>query len=56
LLPITPWSEQDNQVLVSLIEKGKQANENLMSRLQAASGFTDLTPRQQAKLYAVEAG
>lgn len=50
------WSSQNDQALLRLIEKVKQDNDNLLARLQSTPGFSELTARAQAKLYAVEAG
>jgi len=54
--PVFSWSEQDDQALLLLIEKVKQVNKDLLMRLQSTPGFSELTPRAQAKLYAAEAG
>ncbi len=50
------WSEQDNQALVLLIERVRQANEKLLTALQATPGFLELSSRQQAKFYAAQTG
>ena len=39
-----------------MVERVKIAHDNLISRLQSTPGFSELAPRPQAKLYAVEAG
>ena len=41
---------------MQLIEKVRQANDALLALLQSISGFSELVPRSQAKLYAAEAG
>jgi hypothetical protein len=47
-----PWTEQDDLDLAKLINKIKITNDGLMARLQSMPVFSELTPRQQAKLYA----
>ncbi len=54
--PVFSWSERDDLALVRLIEKVSLANHDLLARLQSAPGFSELTPRVQAKLYAAETG
>jgi serine/threonine protein phosphatase 1 len=54
--PLPSWSAQDDRALLHLIEKVRQDNDNLLARLQANPGFSELTARAQAKLYAAEAG
>ena len=54
--PAVPWSEQDERTLEQLIEKVRQANESLSARLLATPGLAELSARQQARLYAFEAG
>lgn len=54
--PVFSWSEQDDLALTGLIEKVSQVNRDLLARLQTAPGFSELTPRVQAKLYAAETG
>lgn len=54
--PVFSWSEQDDQALLILLKKVKQVNEDLLTRLQSTPGFSELTPRAQAKLYAAETG
>ena len=51
-----PWSQQDEWALGQLIEKVRQANASLSARLSSTPGFAELSARQQAKLYAFEAG
>ena len=53
--PVFSWSAQDDLSLMQLIEQVKQANDTLLARLQSTPGFSELTPRLQAKLYAVQA-
>jgi len=50
------WSQQDELALGLLIEKVRQANASMLARLVSTPGFADLSARQQAKLYAFEAG
>ncbi len=40
---------------MQLIEKVRQVNENLLACLMSTPGFSELTPRLQAKLYAARA-
>jgi len=54
--PAVPWSQQDDLALEQMIDKVRQANESLLARLLARPGFAELSARQQAKLYAFEAG
>ena len=54
--PVYSWSEQDDQTLLHLIEKVKQDSVDLLARLRSIPGFSELTPRAQAKLYAAETG
>jgi serine/threonine protein phosphatase 1 len=53
---IISWSDEDNVALAQLIEKARQANKNLLDKIRSAQGFSELSPRKQAKLYAAEAG
>ncbi|MFZ5922799.1 MAG: hypothetical protein ACOYY3_17280 [Chloroflexota bacterium] len=53
---VIPWSDEDNLALAQVIEKAKQANAELLEKQNATPGFSDLTPRQQGKLYTQEAG
>src|SRR3990172_170645 len=50
------WSDQDDLAPAQLMEKARQANENLLDKIRSTPGFSELSPRQQAKLYAAEAG
>lgn len=50
------WSDQDDLALAQLIEKARQANENLLDRMRSIPEYLELSPRQQAKRYAAEAG
>ena len=52
--PVFSWSAQDDLSLMQLIEQVKQANDTLLARLQSTPGFSELTPRLQAKLYAAQ--
>ena len=54
--PTMAWSRQDDLALAQLLERARDANEKLLARLQSAAGYAEQTPRQQAKLYASEAG
>ena len=49
---IESWSEQDNATLAELIEKVEAANESALAKLRSAPGYSQLKPRQQAKMYA----
>lgn len=53
--PVFSWSEQDDLALTRLIEKVRQTNHDLLARLQSTTGFSELTPRAQGKLYAARA-
>ena len=53
--PVFSWSAQDDLSLMQLIEKVRQANDALLALLQSTPGFSELTPRLQAKLYAARA-
>ena len=53
--PVFSWSSQDDMALMQLIERVRHANESLLARLQSTPGFSELTPRSQAKLYSVRA-
>ena len=53
---VISWADEDNVALAQLIEKARQANENLLDMIRSAQGFSELPPRKQAKLYAAEAG
>jgi hypothetical protein len=50
------WSDQNNLALAQLIENARQANENLLDKIRSTPDFSELSSRQQAKLYAAEAG
>ncbi len=54
--PVFSWSEQDDQALLQLIEWIQRDTLDLLARLQSIPGFSELTPRAQAKLYAAETG
>ena len=45
------WSEQDNAALAELIEKAQAASDAILAKLQFTPGFSQLEPRQQAKMY-----
>lgn len=45
------WSEEQNQELYFLFQRLQEANSRLMSQVQDIPGYTDLTPRQQSRLY-----
>jgi serine/threonine protein phosphatase 1 len=53
---VIAWSDEDNLALAQIIEKARQANADLLSKLRAEPGFSELNPRQQAKIYTQEAG
>jgi len=48
---IEPWSEHDNATLAELIEKVQAASKAVLAKLQFTPGFSQLEPRQQAKMY-----
>ena len=50
------WSDQDDLALAQLIEKASDANEKLLDKIRSMQEFSELSPRQQSKLYAAEAG
>lgn len=54
--PVIPWTAQDELLLDKLVEQARFANEILLARLQQEPGFSELTPRQQGKRYAENAG
>ena len=49
---IESWSNQDNAALVELIEKVQAASEAILAKLRFTPGYSQLKPRQQAKMYA----
>lgn len=51
-----PWTEQDNLALAGLIERVKEAHEDLMARLQSNPDYSGFAPRAQARRYTAEAG
>jgi hypothetical protein len=53
---VVSWSQQDDRALAQLIEKARQAHVKLFEQVQAYPGFSELSPRKQAKLYTAEAG
>ena len=48
---IESWSEHDNATLAELIEKVQAASKAVLAKLQFTPGFSQLEPRQQAKMY-----
>ncbi len=54
--PIIPWTAQDELFLNKLMERARSANQTLLARLQQEPGFSEITPRQQGKRYAENAG
>jgi serine/threonine protein phosphatase 1 len=49
---IESWSEQDNAALAELIEKAQAASDAILAKLRFTPGYSQLEPRQQAKMYA----
>lgn len=49
--PVVFWPEEHNQKGQVLIDKLKWMNIRLMAQIEAIPGYTDMSPRQQAKLY-----
>ena len=54
--PTIPWTAQDLAQLDALLDKVQQASQILLAQAQASPGYDELTPRQQARLYASLAG
>jgi serine/threonine protein phosphatase 1 len=54
--PVIPWTADDELLLDKLVVQAKSANETLLARLQREPDFSELTPRQQGKRYAENAG
>jgi hypothetical protein len=50
------WSEEQNQELNFLFQKLLEVNSRLMSQVQNIPGYSDLTSRQQSKLYSEMVG
>lgn len=50
------WNEKDEVALADVIRIGYQVSQKILSQLQTESGYADLKPRQQAKLFSQMAG
>jgi serine/threonine protein phosphatase 1 len=48
---VTAWSEEQDKELNFLFQKLQEANLRVMSQVYGISGYQELTPRQQSKLY-----
>jgi serine/threonine protein phosphatase 1 len=53
---VISWSDQDDHALAQLIEKARRAHVKLLEQVQSYPGYSELSPRKQAKLYAAKAG
>ena len=53
---VISWSDKDDQALAQLVEKARQAHAELLEQIQSYPGYSELSQRKQAKLYAEKAG
>ena len=53
---LTPWNEDEERALVILIGEVYQKSESILRGLQSRPGYTQLRPRQQARLFGEMAG
>jgi len=50
------WTEDEEQVLADLIEKAYRISETIMDDLRTEPGYTDMSPRAQARLFCTRVG